>query len=49
MIGILFVWLHGRKIELDFAILEIVQNLICGTFATVFERQQFLHIVDVEV
>jgi hypothetical protein len=38
-----------QKTELDFAILEIVQNLICGTFVAVFQRQQFLHVVDVEV
>ena len=38
-----------QKIEFDFAILEIVQNLICGTVATMLQRQQFLHIVDVEV
>jgi hypothetical protein len=35
-----------EKIEFDFAILEIIQNLICGTFATVFAREKFLHIVD---
>jgi hypothetical protein len=38
-----------QKIELDFAILQIVQNLICCTFVTVFQRQQFLHVVDIEV
>jgi hypothetical protein len=38
-----------QKIEFNFAILETVQNLIGGTFATLFERQQFLHVVDVEV
>ena len=36
-------------IELDFAVLEIVQNLIGGTLVAVFERQQLLHVVDVEV
>jgi hypothetical protein len=37
------------KIELDLAILEIVQNRIGGTVATVFQRQQILHVVDAEV
>src|SRR5215470_6318232 len=38
-----------QKIELDFEVLEIVQNLVCGTFVTPFERQQLLHVVEVEV
>ncbi len=32
-----------EKIELNFAILESVQNLICSTFTIVFQAQQFLH------
>ena len=38
-----------QKSELDLASLEIVQNLICCTLAALFERQQLLHIVDIEV
>ena len=38
-----------QKIELDFTILQIVQNLICCAFVAVCQRQEFLHIVDVEV
>src|SRR4029453_8816905 len=38
-----------QKIEFDFAILKIVQDLICSTVATVFDRQQFLHVVEIEV
>src|SRR5438094_10477311 len=38
-----------RKIEFDFAVLQVVEHLVRGAVAAVIKREQFFHVVNIEV
>jgi hypothetical protein len=48
MMGILVLLTPRQKIELDSAVLQIVKDLICCTGGTVFDREQFVHIIEID-
>src|SRR5947199_148215 len=41
--------MERQKAGFDFAVLEIIEDLIDGRGGTVFDREQFFHIFDIEV